>query len=342
MKRVTFLIIAFLTWEIVKTQDYHFSQYLESPMMVSPALAGYFDGNFRANLIFKSQWHSIDKGYQTFGFAADMPVTEQTNTGFLAAGLTVLKDDAGLVKMKNLVAMANVAYHVKLNDQQYLGAGIYAGFGQRAIDLSQAQWGSQYDGISGFNPSLPSNETFSNESYLYADFGFGINYGFNKNTTNMSSNDGIKLITGLAIYHLTQPKFNFLSNSEEKLNMRFSGYVQSLIGIPNSNFAVKPGLIYNQQGKQNEILPSLLFRYQVREKSQYTGFIKDSYLNVGGIFRARDAIAPMFAIEMFNASFGMTYDINISSLRNATSGKGGMEFNLKYTFKSKNVNRSML
>ncbi|MCX7696147.1 MAG: PorP/SprF family type IX secretion system membrane protein [Bacteroidales bacterium] len=340
MKNHIVFIILVLVGTIAKGQDYHFSQYMEAPMMVSPALSGYFDGNYRFNLIYKSQWHAIQKGYRTFAFAADGQFLT-LGSGFLAGGINVLNDVAGTVTLKNLVVNLNVAYHVKLNETQFLGAGIYGGVGQRGLDLSNAQWGSQYDGVSGFNPSLPSNENISSESFLYADFGFGLNYGLNVNSTTMSSNDGLKLITGFALYHVTQPKFKYYATESEKLNMRITAYVQSLIGIANTNLAVKPSIIYNQQGKQNEILPGVLLRYQQKESSKYTGFVKESYFSLGALFRARDAIIPMFSIEMNDFTLGITYDINVSSLRKATSGKGGLEFNLKYVIKNRNVNRSL-
>lgn len=338
-KHVLFIILALVGLNL-KAQDYHFSQYMEAPMMVSPALAGYFDGNYRFNLLYKSQWHAIQKGYRTFAFAADgkfLPL----GTGFLAGGINVLNDVAGTVTLKNIIVNLNVAYHVKLGENQFLGAGIYGGFGQRGLDLSNAQWGSQYDGVSGFNPSLPSNENISIESFAYADFGFGLNYGLNYNSRTMSSNDGLKFIGGFALYHVTQPRFKYYATQNEKLNMRFTGYIQSLIGVANTNLAVKPSIIYNQQGKQNEILPGILFRYQQKESSKYTGFVKESYFSMGALFRARDAIIPMFTIEMNDFTFGVTYDINVSNLRKATSGKGGLEFNLKYVIKNKNVSRSL-
>ena len=56
----------------LRAQDIHFSQYNGSLLNLNPAFTGFFDGDYRVNGIFRSQWQSVPVPYKTVGFAADM------------------------------------------------------------------------------------------------------------------------------------------------------------------------------------------------------------------------------------------------------------------------------
>ncbi|HHB79921.1 MAG TPA: type IX secretion system membrane protein PorP/SprF, partial [Saprospiraceae bacterium] len=40
-------------------QDAHFSQFAAAPLEINPAMSGIFNGKFKANLNYRSQWGSI-------------------------------------------------------------------------------------------------------------------------------------------------------------------------------------------------------------------------------------------------------------------------------------------
>jgi hypothetical protein len=81
----------------------------------------------------------------------------------------------------------------------------------------------------------------------------------------------------------------------------------------------------------NEILFGSLIRYTVKESSRYTGFVTSSSLAIGGYLRNRDSFAVAAQIQWSNYSLGINYDVNISGLRTATSGRGGFEISFRYT-----------
>ena len=73
-----------------------------------------------------------------------------------------------------------------------------------------------------------------------------------------------------------------------------------------------------------------MIRYKLKQASKYTGYYKGTALSVGGFLRVKDAVAATLLLEHFNYALGISYDFNISDLKTATTGKGGIEISLKY------------
>ena len=55
----------------VVAQDIHFSQFFNAPLALGPGMIGQFDGEYRANGIFRQQWRSVTVPYRTFGLGGD-------------------------------------------------------------------------------------------------------------------------------------------------------------------------------------------------------------------------------------------------------------------------------
>jgi type IX secretion system PorP/SprF family membrane protein len=221
-----------------------------------------------------------------------------------------------------------------------LAAGIYGGFGQRSLNQQNMQWSSQYSSSTGFDATLPSNEAMSFESLGYVDFGFGMNWSLIHNSSSLSSNDGLKINAGIGFGHVNKPDFDFIGNVDENLDMKIAAHARALIGLSGTNMALVPSVYFQIQGTQKEILPGFMLRYMLREQSHYTGFISDAYLSIGGMYRTSDALILNAMVEINDFALGMSYDINVSELSVATSGKGGFEFALRYTIPNSNKNKS--
>jgi len=321
--------IAFTT----KAQDVHFSQFFEAPQLVNPALTGYFVGDHRFIANFKDQWKAIGSPYRTYAFAYDMGLNKTSSeTGYLALGGMIFADKAGDLNLTTIQGIVNIAYHLKISDNQTLGAALSGGFGQKSMDMTAAQWDNQYDiNVGGFNPNMASNELNPFNSFTYPDLGFGMLYTIKNAESSMTSNDGIRANFGFGVHHINSPKMKFYSDSDTtKLAPRISGHGQFQFGIPNSNLAIIPGFFYYRQGKMQEIYVGANFRYRLKEHSKYTGFINDAYFSLGGYHRFADAAIVFAQIELNDIAFGVSYDVNVSKLRVATTGRGGLELSLRY------------
>lgn len=344
MKKQIVLLVTLLAFSIgMRAQDMHYSQYNEAPLLLNPALTGYFDGNHRFILNYKNQWKSLGSAYNNYDFSYDISFNKgNTTTGFLAMGITAFNDVTGDVQFTTTGAILNIAYQLYLNESNILGAGIYGGYVQKKLSDENQMWVNQYDGETGFDGTMASNEVFTNMDFAYTDFGAGLNYSFADNTKGLKSNEGFKFNVGAAVQHVTQPAYQFTGTSDEVVDMRINAHFRSVIQMGNSNLALIPSFYYAMQGVQKEMIPGLGFRYQLREESKYTGFIKDAYLTLGEQYRAGDAAISYLMIELNDFALGVSYDVNVSKLSNVTNMNGGFEFMVRYILKNDNSSRTLL
>ena len=219
MKNKAIYIIAILFFGIhINAQDIHFSQTQETPLQVNPGFTGGFNGDQRVILNYRNQWASLGAPFKTYALGFDTKIRTKSKNAFLGIGTFIFKDEAGDLSMGMLQANLNIAGHVKINDNQIVSLGIMGGFVQRSINGANAQWGSQFNGIT-YDASLPGgNYNFQNFSYV--DVSSGISWFYSRETTNMTSNDNIWVRIGIAANHLLNPKQNFYTDQTDRMGMR--------------------------------------------------------------------------------------------------------------------------
>src|SRR5580658_7352730 len=79
------------------SQDIHFSQFFEAPLLRNPSLAGIFTGDYRIQGVYREQWNSITNGYNTGSFNGEYKMPVGSGNDFLTTGLQILYDKAGTV-----------------------------------------------------------------------------------------------------------------------------------------------------------------------------------------------------------------------------------------------------
>lgn len=313
---------------LVKSQDIHFSQFSMTPLLINPAQAG-TQNDLRAIINYKNQWSSVADPYTTYNFSFDMAINKKkSGSGFSALGVNVFNDKAGNAKMGTFQGTVTYAYHVYLSDRSTLGGGLYGAFGQRSSDLGGLQWGNQYDGMA-YNANLPSGELDGSENFMFLDFGGGVHWRYNRNERYMTGNDQRTYNAGITVFHVNSPKYSFY-DTDEKLHMKEVFYANALIGIGNTNLSVVPGFFYSKQGKLSELLMGSMFRFQFKESSKITGYIKGSSMSAGIYYRNKDAVVACLMYEFSQYAIGMSYDVNLSGLKTVSNGKGGLEISLRF------------
>ena len=313
------------------SQDIHFSQYNLTPLVINPAQAGAYK-SFEAIANYKSQWTSISpNAYKTINISADGRLMQKKwKTRWLAAGLNIFSDKAGDGNMKTLNSNLSFGYHTQLNDKSILGGCLEAGYASRSIDYSKLTWDEQYQNGAYVPGSTTGEEALQGKSkFGYPDVGLGLVYQFNKGQMYSTANDMVIIRAGLALHHLNSPKYSFYG-SDEKLFMKVVGHVDALIGVKNTNLSLVPGLLYMQQGPSHEILPGMYFRYMLREESKFTGYVKGAAILIGTHLRVNDAFIPSVQLEIAEYTIGLSYVMNVSGLKTATTGRGGFEISFRY------------
>src|SRR3954468_20850834 len=104
MKKINYystLVILTLSGLLMQGQDIHFSQANETPLFLSPANTGFFNGYIRATANYRNQWSSMNKAFQTQAIAIDGGLfRSKKRQAFMGLGLTIFRDQAGVAKVR--------------------------------------------------------------------------------------------------------------------------------------------------------------------------------------------------------------------------------------------------
>ena len=311
-------------------QDIHFSQFQQTPLLINPALTGVFNGDVRALINYKNQWSSIATPYKTFALSYDMALFKnEWKNGFLGAGFYFIRDKAGEFDMGITQLNVSVSGIVPITKNNIVSVGLQGGFSQRSIDASKLKWGSQFDGTK-YDPTIDPGESSDFNSFGFGDITAGVLWSYGKSKTSVASDLEFKARAGVAFFHVNKPKWKFYSFSDEKLYSKIVVHGSTYIGLKNTNFALLPSGVFFKQGPSKQLNVGMMIRYMLKPQSKYTGFIKESALLFGGHYRIGDAFIPSMMYEMANYAIGISYDVNISSLKTGSNGKGGIEIVLRY------------
>jgi type IX secretion system PorP/SprF family membrane protein len=291
--------------------DAHFSQYYAYPLWLNPGLTGVMDGDYRITANYKRQWASITSPFSTEALSFDTYPYKH-----LGLGATVLNQSAGDGGYNYLNAMVSAAYRAILDEKgvNILSIGLQAGVINRRFNPNKLQFGSQYDPILGFNPATPSGENFDKTSSTAFDANFGIVY------FNGDPNTRLNPFGGVSLYHLSRPEDPFLGTSNKRLPMRLNIHGGVRIKL-NEQFNLTPQGLYIRQGNAHEVAVGAYLQYLL---PSYSDFL------FGATYRLDDAVIPFIGFHLGDYTFGLSYDINVSQLRAASEGRGGIELSVSY------------
>lgn len=300
-----------------KAQDLHFSQFYEAPLVRNPALAGLFEGDVRAQLVYRSQWGAITTPYQTGSMNGEVKFGVGKGEDFMTTGLQVLWDKAGSVALHTTHLMPVVNYHKSMNadKNRYVSLGFMGGLVSRGLDRSKVTTDNQYDGF-GYNGSLPDGEHFAS-NYNYWDMAVGLSYN-----SAIGDNKDDNFFLGLAYHHFNKPVNSFYRQLQHLPRWVASGGVRTTLG--EESF-ITINADFNLQGPYKELIAGAMFSRKIGDFEQ-----PDYIVHVGGYLRWEDAIIPVIKLDYHPFSIAFSYDMNISSLRTASQGRGGFEISLGY------------
>lgn len=341
---------AFLTLLVLLTygnrtnaQDIHFSQYMQTPQLLNPALTG-AQTVFRATLIYKDQWRSVTVPYSTYGVSVEnrfknkhakevegknLPGDKSKTFRRFAAGLSFYNDKAGDGNMSHTQVNLSASGFVPTGDNSALSGGLQASYIQRSVDFSKLIFPDQYTGT-GYDSNTPNMESANNQNFSYADFAGGVNWNYGFTESLKEADAKFKANIGAAVYHFSKPKQEFLIGQKDKLEMKYNFYGDFLFGLRNPNWALAPSILCMFQGPSIEMIEGLMIKYYFIEGPRYYGVKASSSIGFGISYRNKDAAIASFLFEYGHYAFGVSYDLNSSILRTASKVQGGPEIFLRY------------
>ncbi len=306
-------------------QDIHFSQFYETSILRNPALTGLINTDYKVCAIYRSQWSSISKPFQTglVNVEARIPVNEVND--FVSIGLLGYYDRAGSVSLQTLSLYPAINYNKSLEDghNSYLSVGFTGGYIQRSYDPTRATYDNQFEN-GHYAPQVSSGETNLNNKYSYFDLGAGIS--FSSTTGGGEDDNKLNYIIGLSGYHLTQPSNSFFNQNSVKLDMKWNASV-SVIQQVNETISYQVHVNYIRQGTYNETILGGLIGYNKKDANGSLQFV----ISGGAFYRFADAIIPTVRLRYKDYGFTFSYDCNVSSLKAATNLRGGYELSLVKT-----------
>lgn len=333
MKKLYLLLIGGMLFGFagsdLRAQDIHFSQFYQSPLTLNPALTGLMNCNTRLVANYRNQWSPVIPGnaYNTFSVSYDqkLPVGRYDNFGF---GLNFWRDGAGQLDFATMTAKATGAYAKRVAGSRkrahYIVAGAELGFSQRSVDFLKAQWPVQNnDGV--YDPTIDPGENWIDDRFLFSDIGLGILW--------FSVLDDTKnFYIGGAFSHLNQANLSFYDDVVQYFT---KGTLHAGGEVPLSpNMSLLPGVVMFKQGPSWQVNGGTSMRFHLGG-----GYGADQSFQLGAWIRLAnhfedplltDAIILSTRFDYQEFGIGFSYDINVSSLRQASNANGSFEFSLVY------------
>ena len=297
------------------SQDIHFSQFFEAPLLRNPSLAGIFTGDIRVQSVYRDQWNSVTTAYKTFSLNAEYKMPVGKGSDFVTTGLQILHDRAGTVSWVSTHVLPALNYHKSLSNDRnrYLSLGFMAGFVQRSFDRSKMTTNSQYDGMG-------DGETFLKPLYTYFDASVGMSYN-----SQIGENPNNNFYLGAAYHHITKPKNTFYSDGSAELDPKWVASAGIRFAVTPASYLTIQG-DHSRQGRFQETIAGALYGVKIGDD-----WDKPLYTIHGGAFlRWQDALVPVIKLDYNPFSVCFSYDVNLSQLKTSSYGRGGFEISVSF------------
>lgn len=315
-KLLLICVVCLLLFTKTNSQDFHFSQFINSPLLTNPANTGFIpDADYRIGANYRNQWASIPVPYKTFSVFGDAQVfRNKLENGWMGLGAVLLRDVAGSGNLTSTKAYISVAYHQQIGLSSLLSAGFNLGFANKRVDPAGLHLGDQYVWNGKFfEASLPTSDNFSSSTATYFDMQAGINYAY-------FPTEKAYINAGISVLHINTPKETFFANGSNQIPRRYTAFINGSFKM-SENVIINPNAYFSIQAKAREIVGGGSLNYNLSGDGE-------KQLIGGAYYRVGDAAIAMAGFQLKTMTFTFTYDATISSLRNYNNSKGAVEFSV--------------
>ncbi len=322
------ILIFVLQARFVFGQDAHFTQFFAAPLYLNPAFTG-ANVCSRVTTLYRNQWPSINKTYQSYLLSADHYISTQ----HLGIGMQLGVDEAGTGGLRTTIINPSFAYETNINKTIAFRFGVQPGVTIKSIQFDKLIFGDQLarGGNTGAN-SIASVEN-PTQSRAFFDIGAG---GLIYTS---------KFWLGTSFFHINKPNESLYGNDDVKLPIKYSLHGGTKLYLddekdPDLKKSMSIVMNYRGQGKFDQLDVGIYFsKYGVNLGFWYRGIpglkaYKKGYSN-------NDAIAIILGFQKKRLRIGYSYDITISKLASLT--KGAHEITLSYELcKPKKITKRVL
>src|SRR2546428_7050447 len=90
------LLVCIMLMKVAHSQDPHFSQFYEAPLLLNPARAGFINGTYQLTGIYRSQWKDVTLPFKTISGALSVNVPSGKNKNdIIGIAITDFADTSG-------------------------------------------------------------------------------------------------------------------------------------------------------------------------------------------------------------------------------------------------------
>lgn len=321
IKKILSILLLFIVQQS-NSQDFTFSQFYEQPLLRNPALAGIFNGDLRVSMQYRDQWGAITVPFRTTSLSVENKISVGKKDDFLTIGAQMSMDGAGDIRLKRTQVLPALNYHKSLsgNKDSYISLAFMGGPVFSQFDPTQIKFGDQYRSGT-FSSSNPTMQVLSGTGYNYWDLSTGISY-----TTEMES--GLRFYVAAGISHVNKPVIKSNATTLEDAIMPKYSFNVGINGKINDRDYITAFVDYFSQNGSKQILGGILYGF-----STTTNYVSEepNIFYVGSFIRWGDAVIPVVKLSFNHMNIGVSYDVNVSSLRTSSNWRGGLELSLSYT-----------
>lgn len=306
---------------IANSQEIRYSQFYTLMPALNPAATGAFGGDYRFLGDYRSSNYSASKPFPTIFASWDQGVAKyrkdnQPRLSYFGWGLSFLNDKAGLGGLTTQEIKASISYTLRMGAKNWLTAGFRGAYASKRVDYSELSWGTQWEEENGgYNPNSPSDPLVDNESVNYFPISAGLLW-------NYANEDKLKINAGVALNSINEPDAAFDDRVEDKQAMQIVAHAGSEWIIPNTVLGVMPHVLFVSEGYSSEISFGSLVKWYFSWDSKMTHKKKASALYAGVFYRtSRDLVLTTKFEFRRNMALGLSYDIDMSAVSDATSIK---------------------
>ncbi len=326
LRKITLLLTLAALGYISQAQDMHYSQFMNSPGLISPGLTGVFSGDTRIYGQYRNQWNKADAYGGSFSLYLDSKIypKKEESKWLPAWGVVLNYDQAGDSRLSIFNPALNLGVSRDVSEDWIMTLGANVGLVNRTFDASDLEVNNPLD------PDAPT-ETLEDQSFSVFDLGAGINFLYQKPEKRT------KINVGVGAFHLNQgfQKFDIgTTDVNQKYPIRFSPYFDSQFRL-NDDFDLHASISTQFQQKYNENVFGLAAKYIGNAEAEKYWALRFGV--IGRLFYdgyLSDAVIPYARLDYKLLSVGLSYDINVSPLSGLTNSQGGLELWAQYRFRN--------
>lgn len=311
----------------LSAQDIHFSQFGNSPLNLSPGLAGVFGGDMRFVGNFRQQWRRVPVPYTTYSGSVENKVylKQGRYDKYITAALLFNYDHQGDISLNSTQIGIPISLMLPVGHSNFFTVGIMPAFGQRAFSSSKVTLDEQYVDFM-FDPHAVITENLSLNSLKYFDLSAGANFRL------QASKKRSRFDIGGAMHHINRPAHDFwasnVTDSEVRLYNKLTLYGLGLAQLTERFDFMAEGL-YQKQGKYQEIVYGAGVRMHLNNEPY-----RELALQIGVDWRHRynNALVPRVEVYYRTWMLGATFDWDVISRAGEliSDRRGGPEISLIY------------